>query len=442
MKEGWKTALSARLEPSCLMWDKESLIKYSNDLHSLSPVLEKALKDKIADCIVRPRTTEELDSIIHIACQYQVPVTPRGGGTANYGQCVPLTGGIVIDFTLLNEIYEIGDGYMRVAPGANISKMENAARQTGQELCILPTTYKKSTIAGFINGGFGGIGSVTWGTIWDGFVKEIKVKTVEESPQSYHVQGDEIVPYLHSWGTIAIFTELTIKLVPKVDWVQWAISFETWEQAAQFGYDIASNPAIKKRLASINEWPIPSYFTPLKLPKDRATIFLEIGGCCEADFLQLVKEQDGQVDIKLDAAQYHKGMGLSDFSFGHYRIWVQKIESDYTNIQLRLNNDTYINQMKKLKEAFPELLIHLEMMKKENQFFIYGSPLFRYQSEEQIKHLNQFCESIGIKVDNPHTVDIAGGGRAFRSDTLWRIKKSNDPYGLLNQNKLAPIESA
>lgn len=442
MKQGWQETLQRALPEEAMLWDHASLVKFSNDMHHLSPVLTEALEGKIADCIAVPRTLEELDQVIIVAASYEVPLTPRGGGTCNYGQCVPLTGGIVVDVTKLNRVIEMGDGYMRVEPGANMGRMETLAREAGQEMLLLPTTFKKSTLAGFIMGGFGGVGSIAWGTIWDGMVERLSIRTVEPEPQTIVVEGKDIQPYLHSYGTIGIITEIQVKLAPKTKWIQYGVTFADWQTAAQFGYALAEDRAIRKRLVSVNEWPIPSYFTPFKLPTDRALVFVMLDADHEEQLRALTSHWDGRVDMELPYDEYHKKLGISDFSFGHYRLWVQKKEPAYTNIQLFLDPSRYLEQFEAIKAEFPDLLVHIEFMIRGGKLAMMGTPIFRYQTEARIQQLKACCIAHGAKVDDPHTYDLEGGGRAYAVDTLWSIKRVNDPLLLLNQEKLSLPKAA
>lgn len=429
-------ALRQGVAGEALRWEEEHLAHYSRDFHYLSPVLSRELAGKRADCIAVPRDESELDAIVRIACEFAVPLTPRGAGTSNYGQSVPLDGGIVLDFTQMNRILEIGKGYMRVQAGANMKKMELAARESGQELVLLPTTYKKSTVGGFVCGGFGGIGAVTWGTIWDGLVKGMMIRTVEPEPRSYWVEDEQVAPYLHSYGTVGLVTELCVSLVPRIAWKQWVVSFARWETAARFGLDIAEHVAIKKRLVSIDEWPIPSYFTPLKLPADQSVVLLEIAEESEAAFLETVKRWEGQVQLEIPADAYMKGLCVSDFSFGHSRLWVQRHDPSYTNLQLSMNVENYEEVLQELKRLFPDLLIQLELIRMQHKVVVTARPIYKYISDERIASLIAQCEAMGMKADNSHTYDLQAGGRAFALETLLALKRSNDPLGLLNPQKL------
>src|SRR5580698_9343594 len=71
----------------------------SRDRYAVSPLLKQMLDGKKADVIVSPTSLEELMTVVRAAVKYRIPITERGGGTANYGQSVPLRGGILLDMT-------------------------------------------------------------------------------------------------------------------------------------------------------------------------------------------------------------------------------------------------------------------------------------------------------------------------------------------------------
>ena len=55
-----------------------------------SPVLKRQLQGKVADLVVVPRDEADVMRVASAAARYRVPITIRGGGTGNYGQCVPV----------------------------------------------------------------------------------------------------------------------------------------------------------------------------------------------------------------------------------------------------------------------------------------------------------------------------------------------------------------
>ena len=64
-------------------------------------MLKRELQDKLADIIVVPRDEADVIRVASAAARYRVPITIRGGGTGNYGRCVPVRGGAVLDMSSL-----------------------------------------------------------------------------------------------------------------------------------------------------------------------------------------------------------------------------------------------------------------------------------------------------------------------------------------------------
>ena len=134
--------------------------RLSRDFHWFSPVLTEQLAGKQADAVVRPRDEEELRQLVCACAQHQLPLTLRGSATGNYGQLVPLEGGLLVDMTGLNQIVALGNGTVRAQAGIRLADIETAARPTGWELRCMPSTYRLASLGGLYGGGFGGIGSI------------------------------------------------------------------------------------------------------------------------------------------------------------------------------------------------------------------------------------------------------------------------------------------
>jgi FAD/FMN-containing dehydrogenase len=95
-----------------------------------------------------------------------VPVTPRGAGTGNYGQAMPLSGGVVLN---LADMTREGDrpaaSSPRPAPSSPKIDEQTRARSAGDALA--PLDLRTASIGGFIAGGSGGVGSIRWGGLRD-----------------------------------------------------------------------------------------------------------------------------------------------------------------------------------------------------------------------------------------------------------------------------------
>src|SRR5438034_8849996 len=137
--------------------DKRQLRQKSHDFHWYSPVLTPQLQNCLADVVVQPRSEEEIAAVVVAAVKHRIPLTVRGGGTGNYGQSVPLKGGVLVDMTGLDRILSVENGFMRMQGGARILTALEAAQQTGQQLMMYPSTLRIATIGGYIAGGLVGI---------------------------------------------------------------------------------------------------------------------------------------------------------------------------------------------------------------------------------------------------------------------------------------------
>jgi FAD/FMN-containing dehydrogenase len=85
--------------------DNPALVRQkSRDFYWYSPVLKRQLEAVTGDILVAPANEAELIAVMAAAFELHIPLTPRGGGTGNYGQAMPLSGGIVLDLTGMNRV--------------------------------------------------------------------------------------------------------------------------------------------------------------------------------------------------------------------------------------------------------------------------------------------------------------------------------------------------
>ena len=82
--------------------------KLSRDAFEYSPVLAKKLEGLEADAVAFAKSQEDVVAVVAAAVSENVPVVARGAGTGNYGQAVPLFGGVVLDLSGLDQIEKLG----------------------------------------------------------------------------------------------------------------------------------------------------------------------------------------------------------------------------------------------------------------------------------------------------------------------------------------------
>jgi FAD/FMN-containing dehydrogenase len=447
-----KLELRALVGADNLIDSGDGLEKLSKDFYWYSPVLKRQLEDKLADMAARPANLAELTAVVAACCRARVPVVPRGAGTGNYGQCVPLYGGVVIDLSRLDRILSLEGGVARVEAGARLGTIEAEARKAGWELRCMPSTWVKCTMGGFFCGGSGGVGSITWGGInAPGNVKSVTVLTCEEEPRLVRLEEAESLKALHTYGTTGIMVEVEMRLAPKVDYEQLILSSPSWDRLLDWTDAAARNFAWRKRLVTQFEWPVPSYFKPLAkyVRPGEAISFLLIDRAQAQEAIASAAAAGIDCTYQKPLPDPPKPPFLTDYTWNHTTLWGIKADPSITYVQSGFGSN-FREQFAELRRRFPgEILFHLEwtagnakMMRgnavanNPDAIVCGGIPLIFFKSEERLNEIIACCEEIGVFIANPHTFHLEDGGRHPNIADKRAFKALVDPEALLNPGKM------
>src|SRR6266567_2038978 len=287
-------------------WTTEptDLKRRSRDFYWYSPILNEELKDKLADVIVTPRDEGDVVRVAAACAKHRIPLTVRGGATGNYGQCVPLEGGVVLATALLNKIEWQRPGKVRVQAGAKLSDIDAATRPNGWELRMHPSTKRSAQIGGFVAGGSGGAGSVTFGGMREpGNILAARIVTLEEKPQVIELRGDAAQKISRAYGTTGIITVLEMPLAPALPWTDVIVAFDDFIEAVRFGHTIAMADGIVKKLISPIQWPLPQHFTAYRTycPDGKSVLLGMIGEMSLESFATLLEPFGGTITYQAAA---------------------------------------------------------------------------------------------------------------------------------------------
>lgn len=433
-------ALAQAFGPIETIREPNQLEKLSKDYYYFSPVLQAQLADKVADLIVRPSREAEVLAAAKVCVEAKVPVTVRGAGTGNYGQCIPLAGGVVLDLSQMNTIKRVEPGLAWVEPGAKLAAIDRVTRETGWELRMYPSTYRTATIGGFIGGGSGGIGSITYGQLRDrGNLNAVRVVTLEDSPRVLELRGDEVQKVNHAYGTNGIITELEIPLGPAYAWAEVIVVFDEFMTAAQFGQALGEADGLIKKLISIHAWPIPSYFTALRayLPEGKAAALLMIAEPSLALFEELVQEYGGTVTYRKSAQEASKGAPLAEFTWNHTTLHGRSADPSLTYLQTLFPYEADLKALEHFYTHFgDEVLMHLEYLRMGGKVCPAALQIVRYSTEARLNEIIRYHEDHGALMANPHTYLLEDGGMKQVDMNQVNFKAEVDPYGLLNPGKM------
>lgn len=423
-----------------LITEPSQVAKLSQDYYHFSPVLVPQLQDKVGDVVVRPSNEAEVLKVAQACVRYRVPLTVRGAGTGNYGQCIPLEGGVILDLTKMTAIKWMKPGMLRVEAGAKLAAIDKQTREIGWEIRMAPSTYRTATIGGFIGGGSGGIGSVTYGQLRDrGNLIAVRVVTMEDEPRAIELRGDEVYQVAHAYGTNGIITELEIPLAPAYPWAEVIVTFDDFMNAARFGQTLSDADGMIKKLVCICADPVPGYFAALKsyIPTGKSCALLIVSETCLEPLREFVTEFGGEITYQKNAQDAGKGFTLAEYSWNHTTLHARSVDPSITYLQTLFPDDKNLTLLEEMYHHYgDEVMPHLEFLRVGGTARPASLQLVRYSTEERLNEIIAHHEAKGALIFNPHTYLIEDGGMKMVDVAQLQFKEKVDPYGLLNPGKM------
>lgn len=416
------------------------IAKLSEDYAHFSPVLVPLLAGKVGDVVVRPSNESEVLRIAKTCVKYQIPLTVRGSGTGNYGQCTPLQGGVILETSRLQEIKWIKAGLACVETGVKMVTLDKKAQEIGWESRMVPSTVRSATVGGFIAGGSGGIGSVLYGQLRDrGNLRAVRVVTLEDEPRVIELRGDDVQKVAHAYGTNGIITELEVPLAPAYGWAEYVVRFADFMTAARFGQALGNSDGIIKKMISVHAAPISNYFTALQsyIPANSHCALVLVAESDREPFKSLVQEFKGEICYEKSAQEASKGISLVEFSWNHTTLHARAADASLTYLQSLFLNDPKLELVQQMHEHFgDEVMMHLEFIKVNGVVIPAAIQVVRFTTGDRLNEIIEYHESQGVFIANPHTYILEDGGMKTIDYDQLNFKRQVDPYGLMNPDKM------
>jgi len=433
-------AVLAELGDIPVLTEEKVVKKRSRDFFWYSPILNVELADKFADIVALPRNEADVIAIAAACARHRVPLTPRAGGTGNYGQAVPINRGVLIDMSGLDTIEWIKPGTIRVGAGAKLNEIDNETRKTGWELRMHPSTKRSATIGGFVAGGSGGVGSVMYGGLRElGNILAARIITLEETPRIIELRGDAAQKVNRAYGTTGLITALEMPLAPAWDWHDVIIAFDDYKACLEFGQDAARADGVIKKLLSPIAWPLPDYFGSLKphCPDGKAILACMVAQPSLESFLALLNGR-GEVTLNAPTREEPGATPLYEYTWNHTTLQMLKADRTITYLQCLFPHDRLISSILEMAALFPEEVIpHCEFIRFGGNLTASALPVVRYTTKERLYEIIAAHEAHGVMIANPHVITLEDGSRHKRADAdQMGFKAEVDPHGLLNPGKM------
>jgi glycolate oxidase len=446
--------LEQRLGPSKVLTGVEVCATYASDDSDIEGIAPSA--------VVLAANAADVAAALEIAERHDVPVTPRAGGTGRTGGAVPMAGGIVLATHALARIKDIDRGNLVavVEPGVITGALHRAVEAEGLFYGPDPNSLESCMIGGNLAENAGGPRVFKYGATRDwvlgleaclmgGRVVRTGKRTVKG------VTGYDVTSLLvGSEGTLAVFTEATLRLVPKPSSIATALAlFSDVRGAAQAVSAIVAAGVVPRCLEMLDSATLDAVRAAgvsIDL-RAGAMLLIEVDGDASESALMRVGEvassAAGCIDVVVaqDAAQRD-------------RLWAARRMLSHATRKLarhKLSEDIVVPRTR-----IADLLARTDEIGRETGIrnlsyghagdgnlhvnFLWNDDAERPAVERSIELLMRVTIDMGGTLSGEHGIGVSKA--AFlpleQSDTLIAlqrdVKRVFDPKGLLNPGKIFP----
>jgi FAD/FMN-containing dehydrogenase len=432
--------------------DNPALVQQkSRDFYWYSPPLKRQLANVTADAVVSVTSEQDVIDTLAACHALGVPVTPRASGTGNYGQAMPLSGGVVLDLSGFDKVKDVRPGVLVCEPGAIMEKIDHQTRAmpNPQEIRLHPSTYATASLGGFIAGGSGGAGSIKWGGLRDwGNVLRLKVVTMEASPRVLELAGADLHKVCHAYGTNGIITEVEVPLAPAYEWVDVIVGFDDLTRAARYAETLGEQDGLLLKELAVVQAPVAhDYFLRHKkfIARDKTIVVVMVARHALDALLALtrtVKEAEVLVNTAAMTADEKRGLPPGyELGWNHTTLRALRVDPTITYLQVLYPYPHSVETMAKIHAHFgDEVPAHLEFVRFDGKVTAFGLPLVRFTTEERLEEIMRIHEDMGAPIFNPHRYTLEEGGMKQTNEVQLAFKREADPKGLLNPGKMVAWE--
>ena len=362
----------------------------SRDYFWYSPILNEQLKDKLADVVVSPKSEDDVIRVAAACAKHRIPLTPRGGATGNYGQCVPLD-----RRRRARHVADEPDRMAEARPAARRGRRQavrhrrrDPRRTAGNCACIPRPSAPRRSAASWRAAAAAPAASPMAACASPATSWRRAIVTLEETPRVIELRGDASQKISRAYGTTGIITALEMPLAPALPWIDVIVAFDDLVQAVRFGHAIALADGIVKKLLSPIQWPLPSHFAAYRdyCPEGKSLLLGMIGEMSIESFETL-----------LGAVRRHRHLHSSrprisltkvplyEHTWNHTTLQMLKTDRGVTYLQCLYPHDRLADAVAQVGKMFEgEVMQHLEFIRINGLMTASGIPVVRYRSPERL----------------------------------------------------------
>ena len=457
--------------------DKTGLLRVLHDTLPDLEVLHRSEDLKPYECdglsayrttpmlVVLPERLEQVQTLLRICHERQVPVVARGAGTGLSGGALPLSQGILLVMARFNRILEINaqGRFARVQPGVRNLAISQAAASSGLYYAPDPSSQIACSIGGNVAENAGGVHCLKYGLTVHNLLK-VEILTIEGEHLTLGSDAldspgfDLLALFTGSEGMLGIVTEVTVKLLPRPQVARVLLaSFDTVEDAGRAVGDIIAAGIIPGGLEMMDNLSIRAAedFIHAGYPVDAAAILL-----CELDGVEAdVQDDCERVAAVLEAAGARQ-VRLACDEAERARFWagrknafpaVGRISPDYYCMDGTIPRRELARVLKGITELSQQYDLRVANVFHAGDGNMHPLILFDANLPGELERAEaiggkilELCVAVGGSITGEHGVGrekINQMCAQFNSDELTlfhAVKAAFDPMRLLNPGKNIP----
>ena len=451
------TILQAIVGKDNLIINPEELYSYGQDLYSFH-------SGPPPDCVILPKTTQQVSEIVRICSSRRIPIVPRGAGTSLEGHVTTPYHGVVIDLTQLDTV-DIHPDDMDVRVGAGIRWEQLNRILLPYKLFYPMDPGPGASIGGMCGTGCSGTNAVRYGTMKQHVLSLTVVlpdgriiKTGNRARKS--VAGYDLTSlFIGSEGTLGIITEVTLKLSPLPDTVAVGVAaFPSIRSASQAVTAIIRQGIQMGAVELLDSAMIKAVNQQSGFQYDQVPhLFFKFTGSNN-------KVNDDIHKVRTIINDYHG----SDFKWAENgqerdRLWEARKVALWSAAAMNIQNKIATTDVCVPVSRLPDLMATAEEEMSKSSLAVYAvahagdgnahhfisfNPN-KVEEVEEAKRLNEMLVTTAISMEGTCTGEHGVGvgkigyleselGEGMLS-LMQQIKRSIDPLGILNPGKKVPF---
>jgi len=448
--------LKKLLGPRSVLHEPEDLMLYEYD---------GSVEMARPDCVVFPRSTEDVVEIVRLAGRHQIPIVGRGTGTGLSGGAIARNGGMIVSFSRMNRIVAVDAENQRatVQPGVVNSDLSAAVEHLGLHFAPDPSSQKACTIGGNVSENSGGPHTLAYGVTTNHVLAlEVVLPTAEIlrlGGSALDAPGYDLTGlFVGSEGTFGLVTEITVRLTRNPEAVKTLLAiFDSVDDATETVADITARGITPAACEMMDGWTLRAVedYIHAGFPVDCAAILL-----IDVDGLREAVEADAKDVAGVCAAHHAREVRVARDARERDLLW--KGRKNAFGAAGRVSPSYYTQDGVIPRTKLPATLRRIgEIGKKYNlqigNVFHAGDGnlhpiiLFDQRNEQQFRdtvragdEILEFCIQMGGSITGEHGVGMEKDRLMpllFAESDLALMRRVRDvfnPAGLLNPGKIFP----